>query len=133
MNVNPGDIVKVIAPGSKGTVAGLPKIEAYIELLQLEANISENIYSSADLFYSNTDAFRADDFISALLDDNIKIIWCVRGGGGSIRLIPYLEENLPAKLNHKIFVGYSDITVLHLYLQKKYGWQTIQVGLSEKH
>lgn len=56
----------------------------------------------------------------------MKIIWCIRGGTGSIRLIPYLESQLPPTLNHKIFIGYSDITVLHLYLQKKYGWQTIQ-------
>lgn len=127
LNVNPGDIVKVIAPARKSSDAALPLIKAYVESLGLVANISDNIYSTEDLFYSNTDEFRANDLISALLDDDVRIIWCVRGGTGSIRLVPYLEEKLPATLNHKIVIGYSDITVLHLYLQHKYGWQTIQV------
>ncbi len=128
LNVTSGDIVRVVAPARSSSVSTLPLIKDYIESLGLVANISENIYSTEDAFYSNTDEFRANDLISALLDDNVKIIWCVRGGTGSIRLVPYLEDRLPATLNrHKIFIGYSDITVLHLYLQYKYGWQTIQV------
>lgn len=131
MNVNPGDIVRVVAPARKSPDAALPAIKTYVESLGLVANISEDIYSTIDPFYSNTDEYRANDLISALVDDNVKIIWCVRGGTGSIRLIPYLENQLPATLNHKILIGYSDITVLHLYLQKKYGWQTIQGTMLE--
>lgn len=125
LNVSPGDIVRVVAPAGRGAVDRGPEIQNYIQSLGLVANITENIYNRTEPFYSNWDDFRADDLISALLDDSVKIIWCTRGGSGSIRLIPYLEQRLPATLNHKIFIGYSDITVLHLYLQKKYGWQTI--------
>lgn len=127
LNIKPGDVVKVVAPARKSSDAALPLMKNYIESLGLVADISENIYSNEDAFYSNTDEFRADDLISAVLDENVKIIWCVRGGAGSIRLIPYLEARLPAKVDHKILIGYSDITVLHLYFEYKYGWQTIQV------
>lgn len=131
LNVNQGDIVRVIAPARKSPDTALPIIKTYVESLGLVANISADIYGTIDPFYSNTDEYRANDLISALVDDRVKIIWCIRGGTGSIRLIPYLEEKLPAKLNHKIFIGYSDITVLHLYLQKKYGWQTLQGPMLE--
>lgn len=87
--------------------------------------MTENIYQPFEpFFHSNTDEFRVNDLISALTD-NSKVIWCIRGGKGNSRLIPLLEQRLPPTLNHKIFIGQSDITVLHLYLQYKYGWQTI--------
>lgn len=127
MNIQPGDVVKVIAPARKTPDSALPLIKTYVESLGLVADISENIYSDEDAFYANTDEFRANDLISAVLDEKVKIIWCVRGGTGSIRLVPYLEEKLPSKVEHKILIGYSDITVLHLYFEYKYGWQTIQV------
>ncbi|KAG4078545.1 hypothetical protein HA402_009257 [Bradysia odoriphaga] len=131
LNVKPGDVVKVIAPARKSPDSALPLMKNYVESLGLVADISANIYSDEDAFYSNTDEFRANDLISAVLDDDVKIIWCVRGGTGSIRLIPYLEAKLPAKVNHKILIGYSDITVLHLYFAYKYGWQTIQGPMLE--
>lgn len=125
--MKPGDIVKVIAPGCKGEPENLTFVKHYIESLGLVANISENIYSDVDPIYSNSDEFRANDLVSALLDDNVKVIWGIRGGTGSIRIIPLLEEKLPATLKQKIFIGYSDVTALHIYLQYKYGWQTIHV------
>lgn len=132
LNVKVGDVVRIIAPSCKYSDKNLPSIKAYIESLGLVAQISENIFTDDDPFYSNTDKFRANDLIDALTDENVKIIWCIRGckdlGRGSIRLIPYLKDKLPAKLNQKIFIGYNDITVLHLYFQYRYGWQTIHVG-----
>lgn len=90
----------------------------------LVPNVTENIYQTQPLGYSNTDEFRLNDLISALTDES-KIVWCIRGGRSPSRLIPLLEQRLPATLNHKIIIGQSAITVLHLYLQQKYGWQTI--------
>lgn len=123
------DKVAIIAPSSKGNPSNLPTIKEYVEALDFSAHISENIYSNDNPFYSNSDEFRANDLITALTDDS-KIIWCIRGGKGAPRLIPYLEglpDDIKAKiaLNKKIFIGYSDITALHIYLQVKYNWQTL--------
>ncbi|OEY86878.1 LD-carboxypeptidase [Wolbachia pipientis] len=123
------DKVDIIAPSSKGKKQNLILIKKYIEKLNLKAHISEKIYSNNNLFYSNSDKFRADDLINALIDDS-RIIWCIRGGKGASRLIPYLEklpDSQKKKIaqNKKIFIGYSDNTVLHLYLQMKFDWQTI--------
>lgn len=54
----------------------------------------------------------------------MKIMWAIRGGIGCLRLIPILEELLPATLNSKILIGFSDVTALHFYFISKYGWQT---------
>lgn len=86
--------------------------------------MTDNIYQGEPLGYSNTDEFRLNDLIAALTDDS-KVVWCIRGGRSPSRLIPMLEQRLPSTLPHKIIIGQSAITVLHLYLQHKYGWQTI--------
>lgn len=99
----------------------------YIESLGLVADVSPDIFSDAEEIYSNTDEFRTNDLVSALLDDKVKVIWCIRGGSGCVRMIPHLEKTLPATINHKIFIGYSDATALHIYFQYKYGMQSIHV------
>jgi muramoyltetrapeptide carboxypeptidase len=48
----------------------------------------------------------------------IKAVFCIRGGYGTPRLLPFLDYKL-IRRNPKIFVGYSDITALHLAFWKK--------------
>ncbi|MDN5247901.1 MAG: LD-carboxypeptidase [Wolbachia endosymbiont of Tyrophagus putrescentiae] len=123
------DKVHIIAPSGKGEESDLIAIRKYVESLGFDVYLSEKIYSNDNPFYSNSDEFRANDLISALIDDS-KIIWCIKGGKGASRLIPYLEK-LPTHQkkkiakNKKVLIGYSDITALHIYLQKKYKWETL--------
>ncbi|WP_341824110.1 LD-carboxypeptidase [Wolbachia endosymbiont (group A) of Udea olivalis] len=129
------DQVDIIAPSSKGKELDLTTIKEYVEALDFNPHISEKIYSNDNPFYSNSDEFRANDLISALTGDS-KIIWCIRGGEGASRLIPYLEK-LPndkkerIAQNKKILIGYSDITALHIHLQAKYDWQTLHGTMLE--
>ncbi|MGL9732628.1 MAG: LD-carboxypeptidase [Wolbachia sp.] len=129
------DQVDIISPSSKGKELDLTIIKEYVKALGFYPNIAEKIYSNDNPFYSNSDEFRANDLINALIDDS-KIIWCIRGGTGASRLIPYLER-LPndkkerIAQNKKILIGYSDITALHIYLQAKYGWQTLHGTMLE--
>ena len=129
--------VDVIAPSCKGTNSNLTTIEEYVKSLGLNVYIDKKIYSSDDLFYSNSDEFRANHLTESLINDS-KIIWCIKGGKGAARLIPYLEklsdeqkEKIARNKNKKILIGYSDITALHLYLQTKYDWQTIHGTMLE--
>ncbi|MDE5063927.1 LD-carboxypeptidase, partial [Wolbachia endosymbiont of Drosophila chauvacae] len=129
------DQVDIIAPSSKGKESDLTTIKEYVEALDFNPHISEKIYSNDNPFYSNSDEFRANDLVSALTGDS-KIIWCIRGGEGASRLIPYLEK-LPndkkerIAQNKKILIGYSDITALHIHLQAKYDWQTLHGTMLE--
>jgi len=126
--VNPGDIVRIVAPAGRGNASNLIPIQQYVESIGLVPVITPDIYDPTNPFYSNSDEFRANDLISALLDPEVAVIWCIRGGSGCIRLISALEAALPPSedpLPPKLFIGYSDITVLHSYFAKKYNWATI--------
>lgn len=129
------DQVDIIAPSSKGKESDLTTIKEYVEALGFYPHIVEKIYNNDNPFYSNPDEFRANDLISVLTDDS-KIIWCIRGGTGASRLIPYLErlpndEKERIAQNKKILIGYSDITALHIYLQAKYDWQILHGTMLE--
>jgi muramoyltetrapeptide carboxypeptidase len=52
------------------------------------------------------------------LDPRVKAVIGGTGGYGAVRMIPYLEPEI-FRLNPKSFVGYSDITALHLWLMRR--------------
>jgi muramoyltetrapeptide carboxypeptidase len=79
--------------------------------------------SKARKYLSATDVERAQDLINALCDPAIAAVICIRGGYGSGRLIPWLPFSSFRK-NHKIFLGYSDITFLHLAFLGRMPWVT---------
>lgn len=69
------------------------------------------------------DAVKIDDIHSAFSDPSIDGIVCMRGGSGAGRLIRYLDVGLIAA-NPKVFVGYSDITILHCFIARNCGFVT---------
>lgn len=62
---------------------------------------------------SGEDALRAGDLQQLYGDPEVDILWCAKGGYGAPRLLDLLEFPLFAG-TPKPFVGYSDITALHL-------------------
>ena len=62
-----------------------------------------------------TDTERAADFQDQLDNDNIKAIWCARGGYGTVRIIDLIDFT-KFKKHPKWVMGFSDVTVLHSHI-----------------
>lgn len=62
-----------------------------------------------------TDTERAADLQEQLDNDNIKAIWCARGGYGTVRIIDMIDFT-KFKKNPKWVMGFSDVTVLHSHI-----------------
>lgn len=62
-------------------------------------------------------AARADDLHHAFADPGIAGVVSTIGGDDSIRVLPYLDLDVLAA-NPKVFLGYSDTTVLHMALRR---------------
>jgi muramoyltetrapeptide carboxypeptidase len=71
-------------------------------------------------FTRKQDERRAANFMGMWLDPRVKAVMGGTGGYGATRMIPYLEPEI-FRRNPKIFVGYSDITALHLWLMRQAG------------
>ncbi len=65
-------------------------------------------------------ADRAADLHEMFRRDDVDAVLCARGGSGSIRLLEYLDWDLIAR-HPKPFLGYSDVTSLHLGMAARTG------------
>ena len=111
------DKVAIIAPSSPADSSKVEEAKNTISDLGLIPIMYPSCYENHGHF-SGTDEIRANDVNSAFLDSSIKGIICLKGGYGTPRILPLLDyENI--KKNPKIFLGYSDITGLHMALAKK--------------
>lgn len=124
MNKNtllPGDTIGVIAP-SRPIYNIKTEIEAGIlSLEKMGFKVKRGKYLESHLYYSaGTPAERVLDLHEMFSDPEVKAIICATGGSSANQLIELIDFDL-IKSNPKIFLGYSDITILLLSMYKKSG------------
>lgn len=129
-SLQPGDTVAVIAPASACTRSELKRGLNWLKSIGLNPKVSKNIFNK-DRLFSHSDEERFNQLKSALYHEQVKAIWCVRGGYGSIRLLNDLKT-LPQPKNPKLIIGYSDITTLHCFVQGQWGWPTLHGPLLDR-
>ncbi|TQR15307.1 S66 family peptidase [Psychrobacillus soli] len=91
-------------------------VERLEKVFGLEVVSMPNSLKGADYLYENPQA-RAEDLMNAFKDPTIKGIISNIGGSESIRLLPYINFDI-IRSNPKVFIGYSDATVTHLFCHK---------------
>ncbi|NLW08198.1 MAG: LD-carboxypeptidase [Clostridia bacterium] len=121
-----GDTVGIIAPASP-----LPQIEYLSRGIQFWQKLGYRVRTSSNIkqagsyhgYLAANDAERLADLQQMFCDPEIKALICLRGGYGSLRLLDSINYDL-IRSHPKILVGYSDITALHLALQRMTGLVT---------
>ena len=109
-----GDTVAIVATARKNIDDNLKPAILLLKSWGLEVKIGSTIGLDFNQL-AGTDEQRAQDFQNMLDNINIKAIWCVRGGYGTVRMIDFLDFK-KFKLNPKWILGFSDVTVLHSQL-----------------
>lgn len=117
-----GDTIAIVATARKNIEDNLQPAISWLKNWGLEVVIGNTIGLDKDQL-AGTDEQRAADFQSQLDNPNIKAIWCVRGGYGTVRMIDLLDFT-KFKQSPKWIVGFSDVTVLHSHLNTM-GFQSI--------
>lgn len=105
-----GDTIGVISPASSENPEAIEKGIIYIESLGFRVKRGKHIYAKLG-YLAGSDKDRADDLMEMFKDKEVNAILCIRGGYGTMRILPYLDFDI-IKSNPKIFAGFSDITVL---------------------
>ncbi|MDR1665528.1 MAG: LD-carboxypeptidase [Puniceicoccales bacterium] len=78
----------------------------------------------SDLFFSNTDEERYRFLREAFEAPKVNVIWALGGGYGATRLLHFFESS-SCPSPKKYFVGFSDATALHLFLNRCWKWPSI--------
>jgi muramoyltetrapeptide carboxypeptidase len=76
-----------------------------------------------DDFVAGDERDRAADLMALFADPEVDVVQALRGGYGSAQTIPHLDFDVIAR-NPKAFVGYSDITALHVAIRQRTGLAT---------
>ena len=87
-----------------------------LEQLGFNVVTMKNALKGIEYLYNHPEK-RAEDFMEAILDKDIKGIICNIGGDDTIRLLPYIDFEA-IENNPKVFMGYSDTTINHYMMQK---------------
>ncbi|GAU76238.1 LD-carboxypeptidase [Fusibacter sp. 3D3] len=113
-----GDTIAIISPSSGIWRRSelLQSVEA-LEKLGYKVKLGEHVLKNR-LYLAGTDEERASDFIWAFEDSTVDAIFASQGGYGAARLLRYINFDVVSR-NPKIFLGYSDVTALHLAIQKE--------------
>ena len=126
-----GDTIAVIAPSSGLPEHVIQRAIAHLEQLGFVLKLGKNIRAMRG-YLAGTEQQRLDDFHAAFADKEVKAVWCIRGGYGAARFIPQINYDI-IRRNPKIFIGYSDITALHVAIHQQTGLTTFHgpVGTSD--
>ncbi len=112
-----GDTIGIIAPGGPSARIVLDRGVQILQDMGFRVVLGESVFHKRG-YLAGEDAIRLRDIHHMFQSKEIQGIICMRGGDGSGRLLDRIDYELIAK-NPKVFVGYSDITALHIaFLQE---------------
>jgi muramoyltetrapeptide carboxypeptidase len=122
--LHPGDAVAVVAPSSQLRTEQQRLAEQAFQILNEEWDLQLKYtpeLTRSHLHLAGSDQERAAEFQQQLEDENIRAIFCIRGGYGVARLLPMLRPDTWHD-QPKWLIGFSDCSLLLHYLQRHTDW-----------
>lgn len=113
--VLPGDTVAIISPASSVKAEYVECAALCLEDYGYRPLLMPHVLGPADGAYASSLSGRRNDFISALMNPEIKGVLCSRGGYGAMQMFPEIPGGIIAD-NTKWIAGFSDISAIHALL-----------------
>jgi len=130
--LKPGDTVGLITPSSYVSDPDeLAFAKRFCEFFELKWKLGPNVGKRYG-YLAGTAQQRVDDLHAMFRDPTIQAVFCIRGGYGSAQMLDKLDFNL-IRNNPKVFLGYSDITALHVAIGQRTGLVTFHGPVSLSH
>lgn len=117
-----GGGVRVVSPSSAPDRSAFGRGVAELERLEYRVRLASP-EMRAEGYFAGPVARRAAELQAALLDRESLAIVCARGGYGSAAVLDRLDVGRAPR--PKLVVGYSDITMLHAYLWRRWRWAAL--------
>ena len=117
-----GDTISVIAPAGPVDRGRVERALDRLRALGYRLKTHGDIFRARG-YLAGDDETRALEIMDAFADPESTAVWCARGGYGIVRLLERLDYDV-IRCHPKVFVGFSDITALHLAIQNRTGLVT---------
>ncbi|MBC7621996.1 MAG: LD-carboxypeptidase [Aeromicrobium sp.] len=117
-----GDLIGLVAPSGGSNSAYVEARVKHLEASGFRVKVSKNILAVRGNT-AGTPQQRVADLHDMFLDREVDAIWALRGGSGASQMLSLIDYHLIRK-HPKIFIGFSDITALHLAILKHSGLVT---------
>jgi muramoyltetrapeptide carboxypeptidase len=114
-----GDMIGVVVPAGPVDRERIARALELVRKRGFRTKTYGDIYRGTG-YLAGDDATRAEELMAAFADPETAAVWCARGGYGVVRLLERLDFEV-IRANPKVFVGFSDITALHLAFQQRAG------------
>jgi muramoyltetrapeptide carboxypeptidase len=121
--LKPGDTVGIISPSFSIEPGKLAYAVKYLAKWRLKVRTGKNAMKSNGPF-AGSDKERLSDLQDMTNDPEIKAVFCSRGGYGLSKIIEKVDFTA-LQTCPKWFVGFSDVTVLHMWLGEVCGIMAI--------
>ncbi len=120
--VKPGDTVAIVGPAGPVERQLVMKFKERAENRGYHVKFDDGLFE-VEGYLAGSDGRRAKELMAAFEDPEVDAVLAARGGYGAMRILDKLDY-AKIRANPKIFVGFSDITALHLALNRKAGLVT---------
>jgi muramoyltetrapeptide carboxypeptidase len=124
-----GSTFGIISPASLAKAELVQRGIAALETLGYRTKLMPHALDRGPLNYAGTLEHRLADLHAAYADPEVDAILCTRGGWGCAELLPHLDRRL-IHANNKALLGYSDVTSLHVWLQREMGRVSFQAPMA---
>ena len=123
------NLIEVVSLGTPCSSTEINAIKDFLSKNHLRANIflednttikNKNNHEFATI----NPKYRFQQFQNAWENSHSKIIWCSRGGYGSAEILEFLKSMTKPKIP-KIFIGFSDIASISIFLNQQFQIPTI--------
>lgn len=122
--VTPGARIAVVSPASPFSREDFNRGLEALRTLGYEPTYDDDVFARTG-YLSGSAELRAAAFARAWTDPSVAALIAVRGGYGSVQMLPLLDEALIRK-TPKLFIGYSDNTSI-------LSWLTGRCGVTALH
>ena len=113
-----GDTIAITCPAGYISFEDIQPAVKQMESWGFKVRVG-NTVGKRDFTFGGTDEERARDLQILLDDPNVKAIMCARGGYGVARIIDKISFTR-LKERPKWIIGFSDITALHLHINRNF-------------
>ena len=112
-----GDTIGLFASSSYVEKEKVEKSIAAMKKLGFKIKVGDSCYEQHG-YFAGKDSIRVKDINNMFADKEVKGVFAIRGGYGAARLLDNIDFEMIRK-NPKVFIGYSDITALHIAINQR--------------